>query len=78
MCFWGLLVLAPVYSTAGVEGEWARTTLSNITSTSSSRDSGLLWIAAIFCYAFTAYFCQLLYAEYNNFSVRRLQYLVQV
>ena len=37
-----------------------------------------LWVAAIFGYIFTAYFCQLLYAEYHNFSVRRLQYLVQV
>jgi hypothetical protein len=36
-----------------------------------------LWISAIFSYIFAAYFCQLLYAEYNNFSVRRLQYLVQ-
>jgi hypothetical protein len=37
-----------------------------------------LWAAAIFGYVFAAYFMQLLYAEYNNFSVRRLQYLVQV
>ena len=36
-----------------------------------------LWVSAIFGYIFAAYFCQLLYAEYNNFSVRRLQYLVQ-
>lgn len=36
-----------------------------------------LWAAAIFSYVFAAYFCQLLYAEYNNFSIRRLQYLVQ-
>ena len=31
----------------------------------------------MFGYVFAAYFMQLLYAEYNNFSVRRLQYLVQ-
>ena len=37
-----------------------------------------LWAAAVFGYVFAAYFMQLLYAEYNNFSVRRLQYLVQV
>ena len=37
-----------------------------------------MWAAAIFGYVFAAYFMQLLYAEYNNFSVRRLQYLVQV
>jgi hypothetical protein len=36
-----------------------------------------LWAAAVFGYVFAAYFMQLLYAEYNNFSVRRLQYLVQ-
>jgi hypothetical protein len=37
-----------------------------------------LWVSAFFGYIFAAYFCQLLYLEYNNFSVRRLQYLVQV
>lgn len=36
-----------------------------------------LWVSAFFGYIFAAYFCQLLYLEYNNFSVRRLQYLVQ-
>ena len=36
-----------------------------------------LWVTALFGYIFTAYFCQLLFTEYNNFSVRRLEYLVQ-
>lgn len=76
MCFWGILVLLPVYSTAAVEKDWAQYTLTNVAN--AKGDSRYrLWFAAIFGYMFSAYFCQLLYAEYNNFSVRRLQYLVQ-
>lgn len=36
-----------------------------------------LWVTAIFSYIFAAYFCQLLFYEYKNFSIRRLQFLLQ-
>lgn len=77
MSFWGMLILIPVYSTEPADTEWGRYTLSNVAH-SEGNSKGRLWLAAIFSYIFSAYFCQLLHAEYNNFSVRRLQYLVQV
>jgi hypothetical protein len=76
MSFWGLLILVPVYSTVPADSDWQRYTLSNVAH--ADNDSrGRLWLAAIFSYVYSAYFCQLLYAEYNNFSIHRLQYLVQ-
>ncbi len=78
MSFWGLLILTPLYSTAStLQLQWDRYTLSNVMS-SADNTKYRLWAAAIFGYVFCAYFCQLLYAEYNNFSVNRLKYLVQV
>ena len=77
MCFWGLLILIPLYSTAAGSQEWDQYTLSNV-AVAQGDSRYRLWFAAIFGYIFSAYFCQLLHAEYNNFSVRRLQYLVQV
>lgn len=76
MCFWGILVLVPLYSTAASETDWAKYTLANV-SKGDTESQYRLWFAAIFCYMCSAYFCQLLHAEYNNFSVRRLQFLVQ-
>jgi hypothetical protein len=64
---------AAEYKTGNI---WDHFAISNITKGSRSMASRL-WVTAIFGYVFAAYFCQLLYAEYNNFSVRRLQYLVQ-
>ncbi len=69
--------MVPVYSTVANDSQWQKFTLSNVGSSNGDSKSRL-WFAAIFGYIFSAYFCQLLYAEYNNFSVRRLQYLVQV
>ena len=77
MCFWGLLILIPVYSTAASENEWSKFTLTNVAAASGD-DRYRLWFAAIFGYLFSAYFCQLLYAEFNSFSILRLQYFVQV
>ena len=79
--FWGLLVLLPIYSTVdgnvSLASSWDKYTISNV-MTGSISYRYRLWAAAIFGYIFSAYFCQLLYAEYSNFSIRRLQYLVQV
>lgn len=77
LTFWGLVVLIPVYSTATPDGEWDRLAINNLLNGPKS-NRRRLWVAAFFGYIFAAYFCQLLYMEYNNFSVRRLQYLVQV
>lgn len=74
--FWGLLVLVPIYSTVDAEGQWDKYTLSNVMA-GEDKYKFRLWAAAIFGYVFAAYCCQLLYAEYSNFSLRRLQYLVQ-
>lgn len=79
--FWGLLVLLPIYCTVdgnvSLATSWDKYTISNV-MTGSISYRYRLWAAAIFGYIFSAYFCQLLYAEYSNFSIRRLQYLVQV
>lgn len=77
LSFWGLLLLVPLYSTVTADTAWDRYTLSNVLAGQDSYKFRL-WAAAIFGYVFSAYFCQLLYAEYSNFSIRRLQYLVQV
>lgn len=70
LSFWGLLVLVPIYSVYPKKfgSHWDAFTISNVLAAR--------WVAAIFGYAFAAYFCQLLLSEYNNFSVRRLQYFV--
>lgn len=36
-----------------------------------------LWVTAVFGYVLAAYFCQLMYVEYQNFSRQRLHYLAQ-
>lgn len=74
LSFWGLLVLVPTYGTAesDIYG-WDQYTILNITKSDKYRPR--LWVTAIMFYLFAAYFCQLLYAEYHNFSILRLQYL---
>lgn len=76
LLFWGLLVLTPIYATAADSAEWSHYTIFNILRGDENIKSRL-YATVIFGYIFSAYFCQLLYREYNNFSVRRLQYLVQ-
>ena len=82
MSFWGIIALTPIYSTATNNIfetgslQWDHYTLRNVVN-GASETKYRLWAAAVFGYIFAAYFMQLLYAEYNNFSVRRLQYLVQ-
>jgi hypothetical protein len=76
LSFWGILVLLPIYSTSSSNNKWDQYSISNILL--GKHDMRYrLWIASIFAYIFAAYFCQLLFFEYNNFSVRRLQYLVE-
>lgn len=82
LSFWGLLVLLPLYCTVKPVNPkatiiaWDKYSISNVVLGNDS-DKQRLWFAAIFAYMFSAYFCQLLYAEYNHFSVKRLHYLVQ-
>lgn len=76
MSFWGFLILVPIYSYSGGESSWDRYTLSSVNNTKTNIKP-CLWSASIMAWIFSAYFCQLLYAEYSNFSVRRLQYLLQ-
>jgi hypothetical protein len=77
MSFWGLCVLVPVYGTAYDNPRWDKYAISNLLLGETSMKSRL-WVSALFGYIYAAYFCQMLYAEYNTFSVKRLQYLVQV
>ena len=76
LSFWGLVVLVPVYSSATTgPNEWNRYSISNLLKGTDDMKYRL-WFSALFAYMFAAYFCQLLYAEYNNFSMRRLHFLV--
>jgi len=53
--------------------QWNRYTLANVFG---SESKARLWVPAIFGYIFSAYFCHLLYKEYKNFVLKRLEYLV--
>ena len=76
LTFWGVVVLVPIYASA-TDGpnQWDRYSISNLLKGTDNMKYRL-WFSAIFAYMFAAYFCQLLYAEYNNFSKRRLHFLV--
>jgi hypothetical protein len=79
LSFWGILVLLPIYATAAdyVSGNpWDQYSIVNL-SKGDYEMKDRLWITAIFGYIFAAYFCQLLFYEYKNFSIRRLQFLLQ-
>ena len=72
---WGVLVLVPVYSSApGNHVSWNKYTLANIPNNPSANQ---LWVPAVFAYVFSIYFCHLMYTEYKNFVLRRIQYLIQ-
>lgn len=76
LSFWGLVFLVPIYASAtSGPDHWDRYSISNLLA-GSEEMKYRLWFSAIFAYMFAAYFCQLLYAEYNNFSMRRLHFLV--
>ncbi len=72
----------PLYSTVKPlkipedHNPWDYYSISNVLL-GDEKAKNRLWFATIFAYMASAYFCQLLYAEYNNFSVKRLHYLVQ-
>lgn len=78
LSFWGLIVLLPMYYTvhsSSLSG-WGKYTILNIRA--GDPDAGFrFWITAVFAYIFAAYFCQLLYVEYDNFSILRLSYLIK-
>lgn len=79
LSFWGILVLVPVYATAAnpkTGNPWDQFSIVNLTKGDYEMEDRL-WITAIFSYIFAAYFCQLLFYEYKNFSIRRLQFLLQ-
>ena len=77
----GVLLLLPTYSTLDTSSiNWEKFTLMNVlavTDESSNSPKYRLWLTAVFGYIYTVYFCQLLYAEYHNFSLQRLHYLAQ-
>jgi RsiW-degrading membrane proteinase PrsW (M82 family) len=73
----GLVVLLPAYGTVQSEYRlWDKYTLPNVLASSSASDRNRVWLAVLFGYIFSAYFCQLLYNEYHNFSNERLRCLV--
>jgi hypothetical protein len=75
LSFFGVVVLVPVYATAGgQEVAWNKYTLANVPD---SAHSAQLWVPAIFAYIFTAYYCYLLHAEYKNFMDKRITYLLE-
>lgn len=81
LTFWGLIVLIPVYESAAPydaekQNLWDHYSISNL-SLGPRIVKYRLWITSLLSYAFAAYFCQLLNTEYNRFSIRRLQWLVQ-
>ena len=70
----GLIFLVPIYSTSpGTFIGWNKYTLANIPNGPSASE---LWSPVIFCYAFSGFFCQLLYNEYKHFIKKRVEYLV--
>lgn len=73
----GLVVLVPTYGTAtSGHSQWDKFTLVNVLASNDRSERDRVWLAVIFGYIFSAYFCQLLYNEYNNFSNERLRCLV--
>jgi hypothetical protein len=75
----GLVVLLPTYSTVPSPLEqWDKYTLMNVLAGPDEGPRYRLWVTAVLGYVYAAYFCQLLFTEYHNFSLQRLHYLAQV
>jgi hypothetical protein len=84
----GALVLVPIYASTSNPPEkdddtdtggialtgWNRFTIANIPEDPTAIR---LWAPVVFCYLFTMFFCQMMYAEYKNFIGKRVQYLVR-
>lgn len=75
--FWGLIILVPIYGSAHNSHKWDHFAISNVLAADRAYRVRL-WCPAFLCYFYAGYFCSLLKNEYQNFAVRRLQYLVQV
>ena len=75
----GLLVLLPVYYTVPSDAptSWYTFTIQNI-DLAPEAYRHRLWLAAWLGYIYAAYFCQLMYTEYEHFSGLRLSYLTKV
>lgn len=72
-------MLLPTYCTVPTPLiEWDKYTLMNVLAGADEGPKYRLWVTAIFGYVYAAYFCQLLFTEYHNFSLQRLHYLAQV
>ena len=69
----GCTILLPVYATAGGSAEaWDTYTVSNV----PDKEAGQYWVVVIYAYIVAAFFCHLMYHEYENFFKRRLDFLV--
>lgn len=75
---WGIAILLPVYSNAqgDISIGWNKYTIANI-PLSEENNHYLLWIPCIFAYVFSAYYCRIMYTEYENFVKKRVEYLVK-
>lgn len=74
LAFWGVLVMAPVYSSNSSREEgWNHYTIANIPD---DPHNNTLWMPVIFSYFFVVFFCQVMYFEYKNFIKKRVKYLV--
>ncbi|KAJ1393897.1 late exocytosis, associated with Golgi transport-domain-containing protein, partial [Ochromonadaceae sp. CCMP2298] len=73
--FFGLSTLVPIYAHSGNElTGWDRYTVANV---AEGRHASRLWATALSCYLFAGFFCHLMFQEYKNFIIKRVQYLVQ-
>ncbi|CAM9963453.1 unnamed protein product, partial [Discosporangium mesarthrocarpum] len=71
--FWGMLVLAPVYSTGdGNESGFYQITLANV-----KEQSTLLWVAVVFAYLFTVHCLYELKTEHKAFARLREDFLAR-
>ena len=66
-------MLLPTYCTVPTHlTEWDKYTLMNVLAGSDEGPKYRLWVTAIFGYVYAAYFCQLLFTEYHNFSLQHI------
>lgn len=72
--FFGLIVLVPIYATAGQNLYWATYTIANIPE--DTERENLYWAPCLFAYVFSYYFCKLFKEEYEHFLEKKVRYLV--
>ena len=70
----GCVTLLPIYATAGGSAEaWDTYTVSNV----PDKEAGQYWGIVVYAYIVAAFFCHLMYKEYENFFKKRLDFLVR-